>query len=87
VVDQRYGHLKVLDIEGRTALLWPGYDLSVHTLALDMMHADFDRVTGLLGYPDAVQIVGAEGANGRGAAAEVVRSGTRTRSPAVRALR
>ncbi|HEY9375773.1 MAG TPA: hypothetical protein VIQ02_01590 [Jiangellaceae bacterium] len=50
-------------IEGRTALLWPGYDLSLHTLALDMMHADFDLVTGLLEYPDTVQIVGAKGAS------------------------
>lgn len=72
VVDQRYGPLKVLEIEGRTALLWPGYDLSLHTLALDMMHADFDLVTGLLGYPDTVQIVGVEGANSRGSAAVVV---------------
>jgi hypothetical protein len=86
VADQRYGPLKVLEIEGRTALLWPGYDLSLQTLALDMMHADFDLVTGLLGYPDTVQIVGAEGANSRGSAA-VVCSGTRTRSPAARALR
>jgi predicted dehydrogenase len=72
VADQRYGPLKVLEIEGRTALLWPGYDLSLQTLALDMMHADFDLVTGLLGYPDTVQIVGAEGANSRGSAAVVV---------------
>jgi hypothetical protein len=61
-----------MEIEGRTALLWPGYDLSLHTLALDMMHADFDLVTGLLGYPDTVQIVGTEGASDRGSAAEVM---------------
>jgi hypothetical protein len=40
--DQRYGQLKVLEIEGRTALLWEGYDLGLEPLALDMMHADFD---------------------------------------------
>ena len=51
VADQRYGPLKVLEIEGRTALLWEGYDLGLQTLALDMMHADFDLVTGLLGRP------------------------------------
>ena len=28
VADQRYGQLKALEIEGRTALLWPGYDLA-----------------------------------------------------------
>jgi predicted dehydrogenase len=49
--DQRYGPLQVLEIEGRTALLWPGYDLGLDTLALDMMHADFDLVTSLLGQP------------------------------------
>lgn len=70
--DQRYGRLKVLEIEGRTALLWPGYDLSLHTLALDMMHADFDLVIGLLGYPNTVQLVGTDGPNGRGSAAEVL---------------
>jgi predicted dehydrogenase len=74
VADQRYGPLKVLEIEGRTALLWPGYNLGLDTLAMDMMHADFDLVVGLLGHPDTVQIVGAEGANGRGSAAEVVLS-------------
>jgi hypothetical protein len=75
-----------LEIEGRTALLWPGYDLSLRTLALDMMDADFDLVTGLLGYPETVQIVGARAPT---AAARPPRlcSGTRTRSPAARARR
>jgi predicted dehydrogenase len=49
IADQRYGPLQMLEIEGRTALLWPGYDLGLDTLALDMMHADFDLVTSLLG--------------------------------------
>jgi UDP-N-acetylglucosamine 3-dehydrogenase len=40
VADRRYGDLKALEIEGRTALLWPGYELGLQTLALDMMHAD-----------------------------------------------
>ena len=82
VVDQRYGPLKVLEIEGRTALLWPGYDLSLHTLALDMMHADFDLVTRLLGYPDTVQIVGARGRQQPRLGRRGCARGTRTRSPA-----
>jgi hypothetical protein len=49
VARHRFGPLRVLEIEGRTALLWVGYDMSLATLALDMMHADFDLVTGLLG--------------------------------------
>jgi predicted dehydrogenase len=72
VANLRHGPLKVLEIEGRTALLWPGYDLSLDTLAMDMMHADFDLVTGLLGYPNTVPPVGTDGPNRRGSAAEVL---------------
>jgi predicted dehydrogenase len=70
--DQRYGPLQVLEIEGRTALLWPGYDLGLDTLALDMMHADFDLVTSLLGQPDIVHVAAAAGLAGRGSAADVI---------------
>ena len=70
--DQRYGPLRVLEIEGRTALLWEGYNLGLDTLALDMMHADFDLVTGLLGQPATVQVTGTGEAGGRGSAAEVI---------------
>jgi predicted dehydrogenase len=70
--DERYGPLRVLEIEGRTALLWPGYDLGLDTLALDMMHADFDLVIGLLGRPGTVHVAGTGAPGGRGSAAEVV---------------
>ena len=70
--DQRYGPLTVLEIECRTALLWEGYDLGLQTLALDMMHADFDLVTGLLGRPDTLHVTGRDGPAGRGSIAEVV---------------
>jgi predicted dehydrogenase len=72
VADQRYGPLMVLEIEGRTALLWPGYELGLQTLALDMMHADFDLVTSLLGQPSTVQVAGTGGPGGRGSAADVI---------------
>ncbi|MGH3756496.1 hypothetical protein [Actinophytocola sp.] len=72
VADQRYGPLTVLEVEGRTALLWEGYDLGLDTLALDMMHADFDLVTSLLGQPDTVHAAGTGGPGGRGSAAEVI---------------
>jgi predicted dehydrogenase len=72
VADQRYGPLTVLEIEGRTALLWPGYDLGLDTLAMDMMHADFDLVTSLLGQPSTVQVTGMGAPGGRGSAAEVL---------------
>jgi hypothetical protein len=42
------------------------------TLALDMMHADFDLVTGLLGRPDTVHLAGVDGSDARGSAATVV---------------
>jgi predicted dehydrogenase len=72
VAGQRYGPLQVLEIEGRTALLWEGYNLGLQTLTLDMMHADFDLVTGLLGQPSTVQVTGTGGPGGRGSAAEVI---------------
>jgi predicted dehydrogenase len=72
VADRRHGPLQVLEIEGRTALLWPGYDLSLDTLALDMMHADFDLVTSLLGAPATVQVTCVGGPGGCGSAAEVL---------------
>jgi hypothetical protein len=46
VADQRYGPLLALEVDGRTAQLWPGYDLGLSILALDMMQADFDRIPG-----------------------------------------
>jgi predicted dehydrogenase len=72
VADRRYGPLKVIEIEGRTALLWEGYDLGLQTLALDMMHADFDLVTGLLGRPGTIHVAGTDGPAGKGSVAEVV---------------
>src|SRR5215467_6756438 len=72
VADQRYGPLRVLEIEGRTALLWPGYDLGLDTLALDMMHADFELVTSLLGQPSTIQVTGTGAPGGRGSAAEAL---------------
>jgi predicted dehydrogenase len=72
VADQRHGPLQALEIEGRTALLWEGYELGLDTLALDMMHADFDLVTSLLGRPGTVQVTGIGGPGRRGSAAEVL---------------
>lgn len=72
VADQRYGPLTVLEVEGRTSLLWEGYDLGLGTLALDMMHADFDLVTSLLGKPQTVHAAGTGDPGGRGSAAEVI---------------
>jgi predicted dehydrogenase len=72
VADRRHGPLQTLEIEGRSALLWPGYDLGLDTLALDMMHADFDLVTRLLGQPSSIQVTGTGGQGGRGSSADVL---------------
>jgi predicted dehydrogenase len=58
VAEHRCGPLRVLEIEGRSTVLWPGYDLGLDTLAMDMMHADFDLATRLLGEPNTVQVTG-----------------------------
>src|SRR5437870_362095 len=47
-------------------------DLGLGTLALDMMYADFDLVTSLLGQPGTIQVSGTGGPGGRGSAADVV---------------
>ena len=33
--EETYGRLQVLEMEGHTALLWPGYDLRLDTIVLD----------------------------------------------------
>jgi hypothetical protein len=61
-----------LEVEGRTALLWEGYALGLDSLALDMMHADFDLVTSVLGVPHTIGVAGVRGPDGRGSAAAVL---------------
>ena len=46
--------------------------LGLDTLALDMMHAGFNLVTGLLGRPGAGHMAGVGCLGGRGSAADVV---------------
>ncbi len=72
VSEQRYGPLRTLEIENRTALLWPGYNLTLDTIALDMLHADFDLVAGLLGHPAGMHVTGLPGRDGRGSAATIL---------------
>ncbi|MFD7233739.1 Gfo/Idh/MocA family protein [Streptomyces syringium] len=70
--DQRYGALLSLETESRTALLWPGYNLGLDAMAMDVMHGDFDLVTSVLGAPDTVHVTGTESPDGRGSAADVL---------------
>ncbi len=41
-----YGRLLELELELRTPLLWPGYDLGLDSIALDVMHGDLDVMHG-----------------------------------------
>lgn len=72
VSEQRYGPLRMLEVENRTALLWPGYHLALDTIAMDMLHADLDLVTGLLGHPAGMQVSGLAGREGRGSTATIL---------------
>ncbi|NNH68659.1 Gfo/Idh/MocA family oxidoreductase [Nocardia uniformis] len=65
-----YGRLLELELELRTALLWPGYDLGLDSIALDAMHGDLDVLTRVLGVPETVSAIGTAGAQ-RGSAAYV----------------
>lgn len=63
VADGRYGALKALEIEGRSALLWPGYNIGLDSIVLDMMHASLDTIVITLGLPEHATAVGVAGAS------------------------
>lgn len=68
VAEKTYGRLQVLEMEGRTALLWPGYDLRLDTIVLDMLHGTLDSVVQVLGVPESFTtsaVTGAERELGR----------------------
>ena len=52
VDDRTYGQLEALELELRSALLWPGYDLRSDTIVLDMLHGELDTLVQLLGMPE-----------------------------------
>ncbi|QBS44724.1 Gfo/Idh/MocA family protein [Nocardia sp. CS682] len=68
-----YGTLVALELDMHTALRWPGYDLGLDSIALDVMHGDLDIVTQLLGVPESVSTSGIAGGQ-RGSAAHAVLS-------------
>jgi predicted dehydrogenase len=53
VADQTYGQLQALEMELRTALLWPGYHLRLDTIVLDMLHGNLDTLVQVLGLPES----------------------------------
>ncbi len=69
--DGRYGTLKTLHIDTRSALLWDGYDIGLHSIAMDVMHGGLDTIATTLGRPEATTVVGIA-KHPRGSAAEVL---------------
>ena len=62
VDDRTYGRLQTLELELRSALLWPGYDLRLDTIVMDMIHGELDTLVRLLGMPERHTIATVKGA-------------------------
>ncbi|GAA2716352.1 MULTISPECIES: Gfo/Idh/MocA family oxidoreductase [Streptomyces] len=71
ITDGTYGPLRTWEIDTRTALLWPGYDLLLNSLAVDALHTDLDTITTALGRPASVTAHGIQGEQ-RGSAAHIL---------------
>ena len=69
VADRTYGRLQALELELRSALLWPGYDLRLDTIVLDMLHGDLDTLVQVLGMPESFTSTAVTGAE-RGSAVQ-----------------
>jgi predicted dehydrogenase len=69
--DLTYGQFQALEIEVRTALLWPGYDLRLDTIVLDMLHGDLDTLVQVLGVPNSFTTSAVTGAE-RGSTVQAV---------------
>jgi predicted dehydrogenase len=67
----RYGPLKTLHTDIRSALLWEGYDLGLDSIAMDVMHGSLDTIATALGRPASATAVGVAKDAG-GSAAEVL---------------
>jgi predicted dehydrogenase len=71
IAQGRYGTLKTLTIELRTALLWEGYQIGLDSLAMDVLHSSLDATVTALGRPESVTAMGVAKDAG-GSAAEVL---------------
>jgi predicted dehydrogenase len=69
VADQTYGRLQALELEVRSALLWPGYDLRLDTIVLYTLHGDLDTLVQVLGMPESFTTTAVMGAE-RGSAVQ-----------------
>ena len=58
IAQGRYGTLKTLTMELRSALLWEGYQIGLDSLAMDVLHSSLDAITTALGPPESVTALG-----------------------------
>lgn len=71
IADDRYGPLKALETELRSALLWEGYEIRLDSIAVDVMHSSLDTVVMAFGRPTTTTAIGVEKESG-GSASEVL---------------
>jgi predicted dehydrogenase len=71
IADDRYGPLKTLESELRSALLWEGYEIRLDSIAIDGMHSSLDTIVTALGRPSSTTAIGVEKHSG-GSAAEAL---------------
>jgi predicted dehydrogenase len=58
IAEGRYGTLKTLAIELRSALLWEGYQIGLDSLAMDVLHSSLDTIVTALGRPESMTAMG-----------------------------
>jgi predicted dehydrogenase len=58
IAEGRYGTLKTLAVELRSALLWEGYQIGLDSLAMDVLHSSLDTIVVALGRPESVTAMG-----------------------------
>jgi predicted dehydrogenase len=58
IAQGRYGTLKTLTVELRSALLWEGYQIGLDSIAMDVLHSSLDTIVVALGRPESVTTLG-----------------------------
>lgn len=71
IADGRYGRLRTLSIELRSALLWEGYQIGLDSIAMDVLHSSLDTIVTAVGQPKSITTMGVAKDTG-GSAAEVL---------------
>jgi UDP-N-acetylglucosamine 3-dehydrogenase len=68
IAEGRYGTLKTLAIELRSALLWEGYQIGLDSIAMDVLHSSLDTIVTALGRPESMTTMGVAKDSGSSAA-------------------